>query len=571
MLNDRNDNRFLNVLSDIDDDLIDEITETPIEPEIIHPAPKKSPFIRFAPVAASLAVMAVLGIGVMLLMQNLPFSTSGGEGTGGSEITAAEVSTQGTDNSSQQNTTPAETTDPEYTLYEFPGADEILSQEIWKDINHYHKIDANDEESLKRIPNYSINAEDAKYQSGLLVGSLFDIKDCGNYKVALLGFNVWKDTYNIGDNTVLASELRIALVQDDKIISTLPIQDRIESADPTVFTLMLDHLNGYTEAVDFEQDEYIIIFRFLQIDTPVPEALFYSISNGNLLSGKMISSESVVNTIGLNLSYTLSPAISTGVTDNGNYMIYDNLTGVTYGFEPLDVTHDGYSYYHVSKRQYPWNEDGEGGYFKFDPDSIPVIDEFTYDEVNEIIDKLTPKTVISEQKVGDYTLSLMGENMWKNSEGTIYFYNPQTVISKNGEYIGRVDTTFPEMYKYRASMMYSNTGSYDHYAVNAYMFGDTLLVIDHGMLNDSLLNYFGSDCFFAYNDTIDHMARLSGYWPGMNIDEPPAWTVGKQGQELTVDTENQTVIYGFQKYTFDLSVIPVMYNYTVTWIDEPIE
>lgn len=568
MLNDKNDNRFLNVLNDIDDDLVEEIAETPVEPEIISAAPKKSRFIRFVPAAASLAVMAVLGIGALIIMQNLPFQQSGGEATLSGETTTINETTQGTTVGSEYETTPSETSEPDHTLYEYPGADEILSQEIWKDINHYPHIDVNNEESILRIPNYSINPEDAKYQSGLFTGALFDIKKCGDYDVALLGFNVWNDTYNLGDNTVLASELRIALVQDDKIISTLPIHDRIPSADPSVFTLMLDHLNGYTEAVDFGQNEYIIIFRFLKIDTPVPEVLFFSISNDTLLSGKRISSESTIDTIGINLSETLSPAISTVVTDHSDYMIYDNLTGVTYGFTTHDTTQDGYTYYYVSKRQYPWNKGGEGGYFKFDPDSIPVIDEFTYDEVNEIIDKLTPKTVITEQKVGDYTLSLMGENMWKNSEGAIYFYNPQTVVSKNGEYIGRVDTTFPEMYKYRASIMYSNTGSYDHYAVNAYMFGDTLLIINHGLLNDS---YFGTGCFFAHNDTIDHMAMLAGYWPGMNIDEPPAWTEGKQGHELTVDTENQTVIYGFQKFAFDLSVIPGMYNYTVSWLEGPIE
>ena len=116
--------------------------------------------------------------------------------------------------------------------------------------------------------------------------------------------------------------------------------------------------------------------------------------------------------------------------------------------------------------------------------------------------------------------------------------------------------------------MYSNTGSYDHYGVTAHMFGDTLLIIDQGLLNDS---YFGTGCFYACKDNTVYAESLAGYWPDMNIDEPPAWTVGKQGQELTVDEENQTVIYGFMKFTFDLSTVPAMYNYTVTWIDEPIE
>ena len=556
MLNDKNDNRFLNALNDIDDDLIEEIAEVPVEPEIIPAAPKKSRFIRFVAPAAALAIVSVVGIGALIVGRNV-FSPWGG---GNTTVTESEPASSGTEQSNSQigTVTDSNDTTPFQTTSEtIPSPNGVLPRPI-------------SEVDIPNINGYSVDFDVP--HDGIVTSVLFDTKICGDYTFSLYGSGVFTDFENASENIIFAHSLTVMVEKDNELIDFHDVYNPLDPNAP-VFMLMKDHLDSYTEIVDFGQkledfgknEEYIIIFRSLKGNVPFPEVMFFFVNDEGMHECKR--GDLALGADRAERSEALSLAITTGIDNNesyDNFIICDRLTGVTYTFD--NINPDGYAYYCEGRRKYPWGTDS---YWNFDPDSIPVIDEFTYDEVGEVIDKLIPKTVITEQKVGDYTLSLVGENMWKNSEGVIYLYNPQTVISKNGDYIGSVNTTLPIMNRYKAYLMYSNTGSYDHYGVNGYMFGDTLLIIDHGLLDAS---YFGSGCFYAYNGGIDRVVNsLAGYWPGMSIDESPAWTAGKQGQELTVDTENQTVIYGFQKYTFDLSVIPAMYNYTVSWIEEPVE
>lgn len=544
MLTDKNNNRFLNALNDIDDDLVEEIAETPVEPEIISAAPKKSRFIRFVPAAASLAVVAAVGIGALIVGRNA-FSPLGGNTT----VTESKPASSGAEQSNSQ-TGSGDDTLPSQTTAEAipsPNGNGVLSRPI-------------SEVDIPNISGYSVDFDVP--HDGIITSVNFDTKICGDYTVSLDGSGVFTDFENSSENIIFAHKVSIVLKKGDELIDFRYVYDPLDP-DAPVFMLMKDHLDSYIEVAQFSQNEYIIIFRCLKSDTPLPEVLFYFISNDTMLSCKRGGSG--FNTDRAERSETLSPAISTEVTDYADYIVYDNLTGVTYDFYSFDMIHpDGNAYYMQGRRKYPWGTDS---YWSFNPDSLPVIDDFTYDDVDEVINNLMPKTVITEQRVGDYTLSLVGENMWKNSDGVIHLYNPQTVISKNGDYIGSVNTSLPIMNAYNAYLMYPNTGTYDHYNVNACMFDDTLLIIDHG-LDES---YFGTGCFYVFNDGIDYVCSLDGYWPDMIDSDPPAWTEGKQGYDLTVDTENQTVIYGFMKFTFDLSVIPSIYNYTVSWLEEPIE
>lgn len=114
MLTDKNDNRFLNVLNDIDDDLVEEIAEAPVEPEIIPAVPKKSRFIRFIPAAASLAIVAAVGIGALIVGRNV-FSPWGGGNTAGNESEPMSSETEQSDiqTDSTADTTPSQSSDQE--------------------------------------------------------------------------------------------------------------------------------------------------------------------------------------------------------------------------------------------------------------------------------------------------------------------------------------------------------------------------------------------------------------------------------------------------------------------------
>lgn len=113
MLTDRSDNRFLNALNDIDDDLIEEIAEAPVEPEIVTVIPKKSRFIRFAAPAAALAIVAAVGIGALIIGRNI-LSPRGGENT---VITESEPASNTTEqsNDSTPETAPSQTVETQNT------------------------------------------------------------------------------------------------------------------------------------------------------------------------------------------------------------------------------------------------------------------------------------------------------------------------------------------------------------------------------------------------------------------------------------------------------------------------
>ena len=113
MLNDKKDNKFLKVLNNIDDDLILEIAEASVEPQIIHPVRTRSRFARFIPAAASLAIVAAMGITALIVSRNA-LTPWDGKNTAATESEPTQSETQpDTQTDSTADTTPSQSSDQE--------------------------------------------------------------------------------------------------------------------------------------------------------------------------------------------------------------------------------------------------------------------------------------------------------------------------------------------------------------------------------------------------------------------------------------------------------------------------
>lgn len=563
MLSDKNENKFLNALTDIDDDLIEEIMEIPVEPKIVSPAPKKTRFIRFAvPAAASLAIIAAVGIGALIIGSRLS-SPLGGN----TETTESEPASDTAQQSETQTESGAVTAD---TSPSQGGAEETTGLSSTPPINtgvsHPRPLS---EVDIPNINGYSTNLDVPNDQ--ILQSVILDTKKYGDYEVSLIGGGVFTDFENTSENTILAHKLDINLYKNGELIDFRSAYNPLDP-DAPVITLYKDHLDCYLELIGNANEQkadttgnFLIIFRSLNGTRPIPEVLFNFVYDGKLLDCERIDLAS--NADRTERSEALSPDINMyikGESKPEEYKVTDNLTGITYTFTPGGDRTD----YMEGRSNFPWYKGGANP--DFDPNSLPVIDDFTYDEAKEIRTKLSPPTVISKQTVGGYTLSLTGNNMRKTTGGSILFYNPKTVISKDGEYIGEFTATFGEMTPYHAAIMYVNDGNYGHYAAEAVMMDDVLLIIDKGSVKtDGHYNYFGIGCFYAVKDGV--LYSLEGNWPGMSNSSPPTWAEGHEGYDLIVDAENKTVIYGYMKFEFNFEALPAMFNYTVSWLQNPIE
>lgn len=568
--NEKNENKFLNLLSDIDENLIQYALDDSIEPEIVTPPDKKQKLIRYIfPAAASLAVVAAVGIGAFIIGQNIPSEpgktpaqTTIREVTAPSETTSIEATEQET--TAPAETTPAETTHRQWT------AKEILSQQVWQDIKHYHNIDANDKESIDIIPQFNkVNPYD-NTRSGMLTGGIIDRESIGEYDVALLGFNMYIDTSISSEELfiITAKELRLALVKDDKIIDTKELFNPLSPNEPA-FNLYKAHLKDYIHVFNFDDGSSIAAFQPINQYNEFNSVLFIGVNDGKL----MTQHNSEAGDIEQNNRNYLSPLTETNIeyADNGNkyYTITDNLTKARFRFEYLENDTHNFLYF-TKERAYLITD--ISGFPEFDIDNVPRYSSLSYFDMEEEINNVMPKAIISQIEKDGYTYSLVGENIYivNDIETYVHCHNLQEVITKNGEYICTIPVYTDDDLNDDATNILADSnsnGNFDFYNLVGYVMDDTVLIINNALLRKS--TQFATGCsFYALKD--GKLYTLDGYWPDM-VNDPPEWTAGKEGYDLIVDTENKTVILDFMKYEFNFKELPAMYNYTISWLKEPLE
>ena len=569
MLNDeKKENGFLDALNNIDDDLVDEVTETAVRPNRAEQTPKRSSLMRIAFAAASLAAMAAVCIGVISVMRDLP-STPPGEETLEETVAVSESTDKNNVvEKTEQNTEPPVVTTAAHVPPDSSGenhgnAEEMLKQEEWKNIDNY--INAASEEGYSQIAQLNgFNIANLDTETGMTTGVLFDRKTFKDeYEIALLGFKVWKDDDAYAD-TVTVKELRIALVKSGEITASMPVYNPRNPDAPVCF-VERKYFDKYTEMCD-----NIVIFRSL-FNCRIPEVLFFNIYLKNV-------SLEYKEGYGYEYEYQISQCVRSDVPDGSRRedrseilspVIYKSIANITTTEECYevfiigdDLTETEYGFlgdtYTVEQKDRLHDE------FKpFDLNSVPVIEEFFYEDIEDIIGTLAHDMIICEKRVGEYTLLTVGNNFRRTENGPVFFYNPQTIITKGNYHLAVIPTVFPEMGPYKCSLTYSDNGDYSRYAMNAFMLGDTLFLFDNNSVNGS----YDIGKIYAFNGDYNYV--LSGNYDGVN-GNPPLWTEGKKGYDLTVAEDSLSFVYGFKEYRLELGDNGE-YSYSVSWLESPVE
>lgn len=571
--NKKNDNRFLNVLSDIDGDLIQYALDDSIEPEIVTLPDKKQKILRYIlPAAASLAVVAAVGIGAFIIGQNIPSEPGGNTAT---ETTIREE-TEPSESKNSETTEPESTTEaaaPAETTHQQWTAKEILNQQAWQDINHYHNIDVNDKESIDIIPQFNkVNPYDNTH-SGMLTGGIIDRESIGEYDVALLGFNMYIDTSrnSNGKFIIIAKELNLALIKNDKITATYALSSQNTPNEPLFFYLDKDHLKDYIQVFKFDDNSSIVAYRSISYIEPTDRVTFFGVNDGKFF----FQHNNEAGDIKQNNANYLSTLTETAVeyADNGNkyYLITDNMTKARFRFEYFD--NDTHNYIYFTKERANIITDITD-FPQFELTDSLILNYAGSFEAAEGIDKMMPKAVISQIDKDGYTFSLAAENIYvfKDSDTILYCHNLQEVVTKNGKFVCNIPVRIDSYSDIdRSSILLSGAvyGNYDNYNLLGYAMDDTVLIINHLLLRDS--TPFASDCcFYALKD--DKLFNLDNAdYSNVTDKDIPEWATGKEGYDLIVDTENKTVIYDYAKYEFNFDKLPETPNYTVSWLKEPLE
>ena len=512
MLNDKKDNRFLESINDIDDDLIDEITDDSVRPIRAEQAPKRSRLMGIVASAASLAAMAAICLGIIYFMHDLPSAPPGGENI-------------------------------KHTF-----VDDLLEQEQWRDINSY--INAADEEGYDLIIDYDYLTPPPS--EGLTVGVVIDriATDNGN-EIALLGFNAWRDESSDypSPDTVYVNEARIALVKSGRITATVGLYDLV-AEDSNFYSFKKIYFDRYLDICD-----NIAIFRnrVFEYSNRIPTVSFYSVNEHKSTISKCVRTDIPEGGVDKNRPEVLSPVIS-GETSKGGffpvYTITDELTKTQYSFSGNTYTVN--------------QEDRLNNEFKpFDLDSIPVIDrggDLYYEDFEELIDSFTKDMIITQKNIGDYTLLFVGTNFFRLSEdGVIYFYDPRIIIEKGSKRLASIRGDAEYVEPICSSLLSARDEDYSEYLDNAFMLGNDLFLFNEKSISNDIENIysFNNGHFYTLNRVSDEA-----------VGDRPSWNIWKYGYDLTVDEDSLTFLYSLCEYSLEVGKNGE-YEYRVEWAEEP--
>lgn len=535
MLNNKKDNRFLDALNDIDDDLVDEVTENAVRPSRAEQAPKRSGLTQIVFAAASLAAVAAVCIGVITLMQNLPSTPPG-------EETSVSLET---------------TTSP---VIRHTFVDELLEQEEWRDIDSY--VNAADEEGYSRIAQLDgFHMADLDTSTETTTGVVFDRKPyMFGYEIALLGFKAWKDDVYTSHDSVNVGEFRIALVKSGMIEATLPVYDPLFSN--SLYIVEKKDFDKYTELLG-----NIVVFRSLNISMNkyyiLPEALFFNIQLKNVSSDNeggfdyeynMLQcwrSDISDNSKREERSEVLSPAvyetqaeISTPEGTFDAFVIGDELTGTEYCF--LGNT------YTVRQKDRLHDE------FKpFDYDSIPVIySDPHYEDFENLAENFAHDMIVTERKLGEYVLCLVGDNFMRSEGGVVYFYDARIIIKKGDEPLASVPADVYWSAPFHC-YQFSYNNDMDRLLSDPFMFGEDLFIF-HGNHKDvEQIWCFDGEHLYEPKRSVDN-----------TLGEEPSWTASLDWHYLKVREESLSFVYGYREFWFEMGDSEE-YEYRVEWAEEP--
>lgn len=410
-------------------------------------------------------------------------------------------------------------------------------------------------------------------------------KDCGEYKVTLLGYKVRTDSdfdeKMIAQGTYKRSRIvmhRWILVLSDQNGNVLDTESLHEPYKITEneCDLPLDEMENCLEVINFGEN-YVVFFRFAE-DKWSNQVLPFAVKNGQLYY-------CLRNDVGewerrdyiLHMSALYTSKIKGAESLFPQFIITDTLTGkslffdfsfkdtVCYTVNDIDILPE-YSGETVDPAEYTFVGDVE----------IPVIDVsgLNYKEQAEkIMENSVPKVLFAHREIkgggSTYNLYLIGRNVYiyadENGEREfVSFGSIKNAIFKDGEYLGSaVDT----------NLFHGGGMTRDEYEDNiakGYYCEeyDALILIR----KNPAFSYYGGDCFAAvYNNTF--YPNLNGYWGEATDDNKPKWAyaIEDQGFYRDIEVKGNTVTCGFYVYRFEFDMEDFgrgMWEYEVFWRDE---
>lgn len=561
MLNNKKDNRFLDALNNIDDDLVDEATDDSVRPRRVGQIKKRSWLGRAAVGFASLAAMAAVCVGVVYVMRDLPTTPPGETLEGTSVFSENSESTDNnvTEQTQQGTELPVDTTEPALPpVIRHTFVDDLLEQEEWLNIDSY--VNAADEEGYSQIAQLEgFHIADLDTSTETTTGVIFDRKPyMFGYEIALLGFKAWKDDIYSYADTVNVGELRIALVKSGRIETALPVYDPL-SPDSIVYV----DKRYFDKYIDLQGN--IAVFRYLS-NCRLPEALFFNIQM------KLVSSDGEG---GVDYEYRISQCWRSDVPNSSKreerseilspavYETQGEISTSEGGYDTFFVIGDeltGTEYCFLGETYTVMQKDRLHDEFKpFDYDSIPVTySDPRYEDFEDLADNFAHDMIVTERKLGEYTLCLVGDNFMRSENGVIYVYDPRIIIKKGDEPLASVP----------ADLYWSAP-------FHCYLFSYNLDMDD--LLSDPFM--FGDDLFIFHGDhkDVEQIWCFDGenlYEPERSVDntlgEEPSWTASLDWHHLKVREESLSFVYGYREFWFEIGDSGE-YEYRVEWAEEPVE
>lgn len=560
------ENKFMNLLSDIDEKYIKDMTEEKgsmqeeEEPyqtaEIITVEGKKktvSFFRIFSYAAAMLLITAAVGFGLHFMRGELPAEN---ENTTASEITTSETTEDAKPTYNDNITIPT------VAIKDLPEIDfdSLINEE--EELDDYPSI------NVSQIPDISDAYEKIfnDYGDGsekVITKAILDTKKCGEFNLSLIGYGLLTDKKTLPDKIISLAGFRIVLELDNRVISSETLTSDLflagngatDTSGNGVFPwimLLADSISETTEIMDFGETQ-IVIARVIDYEV-YAATQFYGVKDALLYPCKRMDTLQAV------VEYT-SGDCNKYDSSSKDAVIRDELLGkmfkfeffedaVTYSVDEVNFLTEIYEYPFIDEMPIPdINETALEGTFKEKAEKVK-----TYS---------TTRGIIDVQQGGDIILYLVGEYLRTdnannlNRECIICSGLKMLVYDKTGDYIGQIPLetgAVNEMTKkqYRALMP------------EIFSMNDTTLIV-----RDLSGSYYGVGCFSAVKDGKLYEA-LDGEYFGALPNTQPEWT--KEETEYNTiypDYENNSIICGFKKYIFNFDNLESGgYVYSVYWIEQ---
>lgn len=484
----------------------------------------------FLPIAACVAIIAAVAVGASfvkrnagILPPNYPDSDLSSDAPFTSDMVVSSYDMSST--SSGDSSVPPVVDDKEIRLEDYPPID------------------------LDNIPELEggglltqIEHQDKKLQKATLA-----TLKCGDYELHMLGRFIHTDKSDqdeLYSSKLYSYYVTLALSKDGKVISDDSTHTRSVSMGQGGYVLDAEQLSSYLEYYELNSAP-LIIYKYPSEIYPGSigyETTFFSIVNDKLVP--LMGDYSVVSEVELDMNAELTPSYKVNESEN---TLVDGDIAYTFACENFGKNpYDNAPHFTVRNVPRDWGDELDlSDYPPLDMSQIPEVGEDIYN-----LDLALPRATLAEKQVGEYTLSIIGENLrsslmfQKDDNPQFMVENICSVISRDGKIIRTVEESgtgvrtnmlsedeindlFPDTYEMADGIVFGL------WRKSVQPYGEPIF----GMIKDDAIIEFSNDKFIAETESVE----------------------GK----ITVIPEENTLIFNEKlKYVFNFSDCTNICSYT---------